>query len=331
MITSEPSPDRYELIQVGDIVLARVSLTDVQKQETKETWVSGVGERYWGIMKPIQVERQLGDEWIELEFCYEQGRCLFTKSDFDAEAMCADYHPFVEDNKTWTCSTNPYGADIYYYHLQGDTLIDNQKCLKLYSQNRFNDGTTHYEGALYEKEKRVFLFKVGSPLPALLYDFSLKQGEEAMLQQGNLPNDSQNTYAFGVCASSDVYELCHGKPCRIMVFYEVHHYGEEAVYEQNFMGCWIEDVGPGSMMDVVNNVGFNITGDGYGSGIIDCSVNGISIYRSEGYERLIAGITPSPFLHIESSPPAIFDLQGRRLSGKPAKGVYIENGRKRVK
>ena len=29
--------------------------------------------------------------------------------------------------------------------------------------------------------------------------------------------------------------------------------------------------------------------------------------------------------------PAIFDLQGRRLSGKPAKGVYIENGRKRVK
>ena len=29
--------------------------------------------------------------------------------------------------------------------------------------------------------------------------------------------------------------------------------------------------------------------------------------------------------------PAIFDLQGRRLSGKPAKGVYIQNGRKRVK
>ena len=29
--------------------------------------------------------------------------------------------------------------------------------------------------------------------------------------------------------------------------------------------------------------------------------------------------------------PAIFNLQGRRLSGKPAKGVYIENGRKRVK
>ena len=27
----------------------------------------------------------------------------------------------------------------------------------------------------------------------------------------------------------------------------------------------------------------------------------------------------------------LFDLQGRRLSGKPAKGVYIENGRKRVK
>lgn len=29
--------------------------------------------------------------------------------------------------------------------------------------------------------------------------------------------------------------------------------------------------------------------------------------------------------------PVVYDLQGRRLSGKPAKGVYIENGRKRVK
>ena len=26
----------------------------------------------------------------------------------------------------------------------------------------------------------------------------------------------------------------------------------------------------------------------------------------------------------------LFDLQGRRLSGKPSKGVYIENGKKRV-
>ena len=29
--------------------------------------------------------------------------------------------------------------------------------------------------------------------------------------------------------------------------------------------------------------------------------------------------------------PVVYDLQGRRLSGKPAKGVYIENGRKVVK
>ena len=40
------------------------------------------------------------------------------------------------------------------------------------------------------------------------------------------------------------------------------------------------------------------------------------------------GISPTATETIGKT--AIFDLQGRRLSGKPAKGVYIENGRKRV-
>ena len=30
------------------------------------------------------------------------------------------------------------------------------------------------------------------------------------------------------------------------------------------------------------------------------------------------------------NPSGIYDLQGRRLNGKPSKGVYIENGRKVV-
>jgi hypothetical protein len=27
----------------------------------------------------------------------------------------------------------------------------------------------------------------------------------------------------------------------------------------------------------------------------------------------------------------LYDLQGRELSGKPARGIYIENGKKKVK
>ena len=28
---------------------------------------------------------------------------------------------------------------------------------------------------------------------------------------------------------------------------------------------------------------------------------------------------------------SVYDLQGRRLSGKPARGIYIEDGKKKVK
>ena len=323
-------PSLYELISVDGNIFARVQLTDVEKHDTLETWVSGVGERHWGIMEPVPgVGKDKGGEWIEFEYCSDS-RPVFTKSDFDAEAMRLDYRPFVETNKTWTCSTNPYGADIYYYHLQGDTLIDNQQCLKLYSQNRYNDGTTRYEGALRENDKRVFLYKPGSAQPALLYDFSLNQGDEAILQNDLLPNSSGTAYAEGICATTDVYGIRDHQLYRIKLFYEVLHYGEESVYEQNNLGNWIEGVGPGSMMDVLNNTGFNIIGGRYGSGIIDCSVNGISIYRSDDYEQLTAGAPPLPLLRRKASSLLYFDLQGRRLSGKPAKGVYIENGRKRV-
>ena len=42
----------------------------------------------------------------------------------------------------------------------------------------------------------------------------------------------------------------------------------------------------------------------------------------------IGSLTPDPSPVREGS---TYDLQGRRLSGKPARGIYIENGKKKVK
>lgn len=326
------SPGSYELVGIGDDRFARVLITDFSKHDTLETWISGVGERRWGIMQPIQgVGKDDGGEWVEFESCDEDGHPLFTKTDFDAEALQQEYRPFVEDNKTWTCSTNPYGADIYYYHLQGDTLIDDQRCLKLYSQNRYNDGTTRYEGALYEKDKQVYWYRPSSSDQSLLYDFSLKQGEEAMLRRLQLPNRPEETASSGVCAVSDAYELHQDQLLRMILFYEVDRYGEGETEYNSRLGCWIEGVGPSCMMDVLDNTGFNNVDGRYGKGIIDCSVNGKSIYRVDDYEHLMASSSIMPLPHNVNKPSSIlYDLQGRRLTGKPAKGLYIQNGEKRV-
>ena len=60
--------------------------------------------------------------------------------------------------------------------------------------------------------------------------------------------------------------------------------------------------------------------------------NGVEIFRSEDpmewTEEDPAGISITKSDKLSNS--TIFDLQGRRLTGKPAKGVYIEDGKKRV-
>jgi len=58
--------------------------------------------------------------------------------------------------------------------------------------------------------------------------------------------------------------------------------------------------------------------------------NGIVVYKEyDGLTNGISGISVRTETRIMDK-DEYYDLQGRRLSGKPAKGVYIENGRKRV-
>jgi len=46
---------------------------------------------------------------------------------------------------------------------------------------------------------------------------------------------------------------------------------------------------------------------------------------------LMASSSIMPLPHNVTKPSSIlYDLQGRRINGKPGKGVYIENGRKVV-
>ena len=92
------------------------------------------------------------------------------------------YRPLVEEGKHWTYDNfmplRPAKYDHYYqYELKGDTVISEISCLKMYSENLKNDGTTKYEGALYEKEKKVYCFYPGKSEAVVLYDFGCKVGE----------------------------------------------------------------------------------------------------------------------------------------------------------
>ena len=99
-------------------------------------------------------------------------------------------HPLVEEGKRWTYDNYMDGRsdeyDFYYwYYLEGDTVINGKTCLKMYSENEYNDGKVSYKGALYEEDKKVFYVNNDGKL-ALLYDFNCKVGDEITVPQGTL-------------------------------------------------------------------------------------------------------------------------------------------------
>ena len=108
--------------------------------------------------------------------------CVLTSLAMQAQENAGDYRPLVEEGKHWTYDNfmplRPAKYDHYYYYdLKGDTLIAGKKCLKMYSDNMYNDSIIHYEGALYEENKKVFCFFPGKEEAVLLYNFDCKIGD----------------------------------------------------------------------------------------------------------------------------------------------------------
>lgn len=220
------------------------------------------------------------------------------------------YRPLVEQGKKWTYhhDTYQYVYD-YHYTLEGDTVVAGKDCLKMYSENRYGDGERQYEGALFEENKKVYCFfpyKEESSIeePALLYDFGCEVGD--VFHMNAIELVTQAISAVEVNGKSvNRYDFQAQQPDK----------DDEPFVIGNL--SWIEGVG--ATMDFFGMLPLQ----GNYNSLVACEVNGEVIYQSA---TSIQGIKSNTL----NSDGAIFDLQGRRLSATPAKGVYIQNGKKRI-
>ncbi|MEE3462658.1 MAG: hypothetical protein VZR00_12410 [Lachnospiraceae bacterium] len=216
------------------------------------------------------------------------------------------YRPLVEQGKKWTYHHNAYQYVYdYHYTLEGDTVVEGKDCLKMYSDNRDNKGEIRYEGALYEENKKVYCFYPEKDEAALLYDFNCKVGDTLSKNSRDLIVLSIDTIV-GVVCKGEYYAL------------QVQEYDEEK-NDSVVLGTlyWIEGVG--ATKDFFNML--PLAGN-YNS-LIACEVNGEVLYQTSTAIQSVRS-------RLSNDHDAIFDLQGRRLSATPAKGVYIQNGKKRI-
>lgn len=211
-----------------------------------------------------------------------------------------DYRPLVEKGKKWTYhhDTYQYVYD-YYYMLDGDTVVAGKDCLKMCSENKDNTGAVAYEGALYEENRKVYCFYPEKDKAKLLYDFGCEVGDTVSNICGSLVvTDVQSIEEENVKLKK--FTLKPVDPNTDMLPFD-----------------WIEGVGAAkdffNMMFLWGN---------YDS-LIACEVDGKLFYQHTTSIQGVEGFMPD-------GNDGIYDLQGRRLKTAPTRGIYIQNGKKRI-
>lgn len=162
-------------------------------------WVEGVGHPGGPFVSARAVTND--GRSYKLLSCYEDGECIFTNEDFNAQTFTkpADnmaYRPFVEEGKVWTVGSTTGISDgivkmVDDYYFDGDTIIDGKTCKQMWCQRYVSPDHPDYAvisqypllrnvGAWYEENQKVYYYDEGQRSMRMMYDFSL--GDYDILQ-----------------------------------------------------------------------------------------------------------------------------------------------------
>lgn len=172
---------------------------------------------------------------------------------------------FCVEGKQWDgVAWNERGDFPFSYILKGDTIISGKKCKKVYHQyeRMYFDNQYHYCAALREEGERVYLIQKDDTTLKLLYDFSLKEGDE-----------------FHYIDSKDVVEkvvaiqeiVSQNEVVRLFVFEEI----TSSRYRQR--GYVMEGVG--GLRSPIDPWGWSR--DGISFRVLKCTVNGQVLYEGK--------------------------------------------------
>ena len=226
----------------------------------------------------------------------------------------------LSEDRVWTMSySSIYQKDqvsCIESKLEGDTIIGNISFKRKYNREwKQNEGgsrewkaTDYYVGQIGGKV--YYYYKALYEEPQLLLDFSAKVGDDIPYNVDGRPG------SLNVVNVSDTV-LTSSTDQRLM----------RSVYvrdvESGVSDVWIEGIGSleyGIEPYFMNRITGTIPK------LLKCAEGDNVLY--EHPDAAIITSVSSPSVQYEVSNSAIYNLQGQRLSTPPAKGLYIQNGRK---
>lgn len=231
-----------------------------------------------------------------------------------------EYVPFVEEGKVWNCSAitplvDPLDEEACIFTMMGDTLIGENNYKKVFCQFNvyFGDDMQHYYCAVREEAYRVFIIAAETKEEKLLYDFSHPQ--ESLILSYDDTKFARGTGYHNKYFPTNQMQMTFGL------------WGtEDGTNYNKGLDEWIEGVGSVNVNPFSCELICDKPSFGYPIDVISCINESGYVYFVYWMEQ------PTTIKETFKSIPntLIYDLQGRRLSTKPQRGVYIENGKKRV-
>lgn len=224
-----------------------------------------------------------------------------------------NYLPFVEEGKAWTVkyvnTSDGTTRGEMTFVIKGDTVIDGRQYKKMFHRH---DGDSYY-CALREGSGKVYCKSTFREEETLWYDFSLKEGDtiESDWIEGK-------TSSLHITGTDYIYVLGHKRK-------RIH------ISMNNREGVWVEGIGS----DLGPDMPYILAGENSYIPMMDkCSVDGqiqftYTNYTIPSWAEEETGLE-SQHTDTHQSPTGTFDLQGRRISGSPRPGIYIQQGRKRI-
>ena len=260
-----------------------------------------------------------------------------------------DYRPFIEEGKEWCSYENnmlcPFqklrGQFVRHDYFDGDTIVAGKRC-KRWRQQFIRCGTDklsfQFTVSAYEEEKKVWFFLEGDTVQRLMFNFGAPLNNEFYIE----PPDGlewvitrlseQEGYLAPEDNSWDT--LLHRSVILYLkkdsTFYQRRQRLVEVIGTGDRGGSnWVmEGIGSCSRPDMI----FDYSDAFYSSKLIYCTVGDEVLYFDERaakyYQIPLPTSIVSPQTNNHKQRHQCFDLSGRRLAVPPAKGVYIQDGKK---
>ena len=214
----------------------------------------------------------------------------------NATTQEGEHVPFLEEGKVWKFLYHNPNGNAYDVSLtvKGDTVIGENTYKKIVDM-----ATGSCDFVMREDESRVYC-KYPKRNEYIVYDFGLNVGDSFVSQNANATVFAVDTI------------VVNGHAFRAL---DVRN--EDDNMRPNW---WVEGIG---CMNYLTS-SFPLPG-GYFT-FLQCQLDEEILFSQTEFRTL--GVPSVTIENHESSASTIFDLQGRRLTGQPTKGVYIQDGRK---